>query len=173
MLKATDPRVLKFFNFIQGKPKNNDGFYVGSSQNASGLLYVIGDSTEAMIQVWLPLELIDYANAAAGSSGNRAVGIRIKGFKSTRHAAEEILRIFSSPESLARFINSSDCDYVLVTRRVASPKVHTDLRPAKEVFYSKYGFDTARQLMQKFGQALVRREFDILTMNEFELRYGL
>lgn len=51
-----------------------------------------------------------------------------------------------------------------------------DNRPAREVFFTKFGDKAAaiaKQLRDTFGAELVRREFDILTQNELELRYGL
>lgn len=52
-------------------------------------------------------------------------------------------------------------------------KIAIDDRPAREVFFSKFDIATAKMLRAKFGDALVRREFDLLTQNEFELRFGL
>lgn len=51
--------------------------------------------------------------------------------------------------------------------------ISMDNRPARESFFSKYSQDVAKQLRTKFGSDMVRCEFDVLTINEFELRYGL
>lgn len=176
-LTATDPRVVSFYNFISNKPKNSDGYYIGSKQNAAGLLYVISGD-RPMIQVWLPIELLEYANAAAGTSGNRAVGIRVAGFSSVKKAAEEILRIFSSPESLARFINSSECDFTGVTGRpVRETEVLITLGPwardEKKGFWSRYNKNDLQFLTAKFGKDLVSRAYSTLTLPEFEQLFGI
>ena len=120
---STDPRVVSYYNFIQGKAKNADGYYIGSTQNEAGLLYVIRGKNTNFIQVWLPRDLLDYANAAAGTSGPRAVGIRVGGFDTVESAAQEILRIFSSTKTLAQFINSSECDFRGYTASGKKPAV--------------------------------------------------
>ncbi len=49
----------------------------------------------------------------------------------------------------------------------------TDNRPVNEVFFNKYTMNDAKALQTKFGRDLVTREFNILTLNEFEMRFGL
>lgn len=178
MLTATDPRVVSFYNFINGKPKNADGHFVGSKQNEVGLLYVMGKE-HPMIQVWLPLELLDYANAAAGTSGNRAVGIRVTGFSSIKQAAEEILRIFSSPDTLAKFINSSECNFTGVTGRpVRGPKVVAEPKAndEKNGFWAYYGKEAKTELASlrsRFGQETVKQAYNTLTLREFQELFSL
>ena len=175
MLTSSDPRVISFYNFVNGKPKNSDGYYIGSKQNAAGLLYVISGD-RPMIQVWLPIDLLEYANAAAGTSGDRAVGIRVSGFESVKQAAEEILRIFSSPGSLAQFINSSDCDFTGVTgrpvhgpRKIAEPMACDE----KSGFWANYDKTIMQHLNIVFGRDLVRQAYATLTMREFENLFNL
>jgi len=131
-VSKNDPRIVNFYNFIQGKAKNADGYYIGSTQNEAGLLYVVRGKTTNFIQVWLPRDLLEYANAAAGTSGPRAVGIRVGGFDTVESAAQEILHIFSSTDNLAKFINSSECDFAGYT---PSRK--------KRTVVAKVGFDAA------------------------------
>ena len=170
MLTASDPRVVAFYDFIQGKPKNADGHYIGSTQNESGLLYVI-DGKEPMIQVWLPMDLIEYANAAAGSSGDRAVGIRVKGYRGIDAAANEVVRIFSSPETLAEFINSSECDYAgyhasrLAKKAAKAPK-------AVDVFWNKYGKEELAEIRARCeDRQQLAEDFQTMSMEDFEDKY--
>lgn len=175
MVNANDPRVVSFYNFINGKPKNADGYFIGSKQNAAGLLYVISGS-RPMIQVWLPIELLDYANAAAGTSGNRAVGIRVAGFTSVKQAAEEILHIFSSLESLAKFINSSECDFTTVTGRpVQGPKMAKEPMASDETagFWAHYTKDDLTRLVSIYGREMVKNAYTTLTLREFEELFSM
>jgi hypothetical protein len=170
VLSANDPRVVSFYNAIHYKPKDSNGFFIGSKQNAAGLLYVIGGE-HPMIQVWLPPDLLDYANAAAGTSGDRAVGIRRTGFSSVQQAANEILRIFSSPQSLANFINTSECDFTGVTGRPvrgSSVTIEPLAKDDKNGFWAHYTKETMAFLKSKFGKTLVAQAYDTLTLKEFE-----
>jgi hypothetical protein len=175
MLTATDTRVISFYNFINSKPKNSDGYYIGSSQNSTSLLYVMGGNSP-MIQVWLPIELIEYSNAAAGSSGDRAVGIRRSGYSSVKKAAEHILDIFSNPEKLAQFINTSECDYAQVhaeriAKRIAlkTPKVPS----AKEEFWNRYNKEVLTKLVVQYGRTVVQNAYNGLNIDEFEAQFNL
>jgi hypothetical protein len=175
MVTANDPRVVAFYTFIQEKPRNTDGHYIGSSQNESGLLYVI-DGKEPMIQVWLPRDLLDYANAAAGSSGERPVGIRAKGFSSVDQAADEVVRIFDTPENLARFINSSEADYQQyhaerAQRGRRGPVMAND---ADQGFWSRYGREEMLKLKATVkDHKQLTGDFQTMTLSDFELKYGL
>jgi len=175
MLTATDPRVISFYNFINSKPKNSDGYYIGSTQNSTSLLYVMGGNSP-MTQVWLPIELIEYANAAAGSSGDRAVGIRRTGYTSVKKAAEHILDIFSSPEKLAQFINGSECDYAQVhAERIANRALSKVPKPtmAKDEFWNRYTKEVLTELVNQYGRTLVQNAYNSLTINEFEAQFNL
>ena len=176
MLQPTDTRVVDFYNFVQAKPQNEDGHFIGSSQNQAGLLYVIAnDNTgDAMLQVWLPMDLIDYANAAAGSSGDRAVGIRVKGYKNAHVAADAITKIFSSPENLAEFINRSECDYAAHQATKAAKKAAKIPTKASELFWTKYNKDTLADIKIKFkDHKKLVADFQSMTMTDFELAYNL
>lgn len=161
-LTATDPRVVNFYNHYHTTVIKRPSLYT------AGLKSIV---------VTLPSELLDYANAAAGHSGfgagARPVGIR----RTVDNSGKVISAIFQSPDSLAKFINSSECnaaEYIETVRlRHASKSSTTDDRPANEVFFEKYTTNDAKALQLKFGKEMVIREFQILTINEFELRYGL
>ncbi len=71
----------------------------------------------------------------------------------------------------SRIQSKNSGNTVKISKKVITPKV--DNRPARDAYFEKYNHDTSKQLWAKFGRDLVRREFDILTINEFELRYGL
>lgn len=175
MLLSTDQRVVDFYNFVQAKPQNADGHFIGSSQNQAGLLYVISSIGDgAMLQVWLPIELIEYANAAAGSSGDRAVGIRVKGYKDSIHAAEAIKKIFSSPENLAEFINRSECDYAQHQATKAAKKAAKTPTKASELFWTKYNKDTLAEIKVKYkDHKKLVNDFQTMSMTDFEAAYDL
>ena len=165
---ANDQRVINFFNSMQTKPKNDKGQFIGRVDNGSGLLYVIGQSH---IQVWLPMDLIEYSNAAAGSDkGLRPVGIRVGGFKSANEAADELVDIFSSPENLAKFINQSEADFYDVYPTVG---IKVDNRLAETAWSDIYAKHNVKQLAEQFGRGAVIQARKLLTVNEFELRFGL
>jgi hypothetical protein len=165
--------VESMFNHYHTKVKTNPSLYTNRRDKNKAILVV------------LPKELLDYANHSSGHSGfaaaARPVGIR----RVVDDAKSALNQIFSSVASLTRFIESSECDaaeYIERIRRgegrsrtarklVSTSK--TDDRLAKEVFFEKYSRDDAKALQAKFGYDLVVREFNILTINEFELRFGL
>ena len=165
---ANDTRIVNFFNSMKTKPKNDKGQFIGRVDNSSGLLYVIGNSH---IQVWLPMDLIEYANAAAGSDkGLRPVGIRVSGFKSADEAANELADIFSSPENLAKFINQSEADFHDVYPGVG---INIDSRLANDAWSDLYAKYDIKTLASVFGRDTVIEARKLLTVNEFELRFGL
>jgi len=134
--------------------------------------------------VVLPKELLGYANRLAGHSGYastaRPIGIR----RAVPNPASFLKEVFNSVDSLRSFIMSSECDaeeYINEVKRRHSgdtskkkaSTVSIDNRPANEVFFEKYTANDATALRNKFGREMVIREFNILSINEFELRYGL
>ena len=134
-----------------------------------------------VLTVTLPDYLLDFANASAGhsgfGSGARAVGIR-KTTSDSRKARDEA---FSSIEALAKFIQSSECnaaEYILRVkeRHFKKAGVQTDDRLVatnKDVVADKHGKQIFIQLSKVFGRDVVQRSIDTLTVNEFELRFGL
>lgn len=166
MLTATDPRVVSFYDEYHRKAKTRPSLYLSSNN---------------CLTIVLPSSLLDYANASAGHSGfgagARPVGIR----RSVDNSKGTITNVFSSHEALASFISSSECnaaEYIEGVRakhlaRAGKAKSATDDRPANEVFFEKYTTNDAKALQAKFTRELVLREFNILTINEFELRFGL
>jgi len=169
-LTSTDPRVVSFFNHYHERKSTFPDMYVNTQDNQT-------------VNVVLPVSLADFANAAAGrfaigSDGIiRPKGIRVK----VSNAKDFVDSIFSSTDKLAQFLNSSEKDAVQVfcggvcissTKKV-KPSVKTDNRSARDAFFEKYTANDAKALQAKFGRELVIREFDILSINEFELRFGL
>lgn len=141
------------------------------------------DGNKAVL-IPLPKELLDFAERSAGHHGfPTAVPVGIN--RKVDNATQALKEIFESPESLERFIRTSACDgweYVsqinqgLIRRRLSKnvkTTSTTDDRPAREVYFTKYTKDTTTALHSKFGREFVLREFDVLTINEFELRFGL
>jgi hypothetical protein len=120
MLLSTDPRIVSFFDHYHAlKDKNPVAYAPASHPNC--------------VNVVLPVDLKDYCNAAAGTSGKGSnyapVGIRVK----SDNPSADIAKIFSSHLSLAEFVNSSDCTGMALSiskqngtyvkpKRVAKPK---------------------------------------------------
>ena len=181
MLQSNDTRVVSFYNDVNSRKRDSAGRLIGSSKSTTGYLYVTGGKRSA-VQVVLPMNLIDHANASSGvmgdsNSGVRPVGIRAGHFDSAEDAADYVSKIFSGPEELARFINTSECDAVYVpgAARVARPVVITDPleAPVRTVNLNQlYGAGTIHTLMNKFAKT-VREDFACLTVREFQDRYNL
>lgn len=140
-------------------------------------LYRSGDHA---VDVILPNDLLEYANAASGhsgfGSGARARGIRRECRNSTKFLAE----IFASTDTLARFLESSEKNaeaYIETVRerhaQKAQPKVA--MTNDRELgFWSKYNKDHMAQIKAKnrdHGQLI--QDFQTLTLTEFEQKYLL
>jgi hypothetical protein len=180
-LTSTDSRVVSFFSSVTGRQTDSNGRFIGSAKSTTGYLYVTADYS---VQVVLPMELLDYANAASGTmSGNRPVGIRAGSFSSASRAADEVSRIFSSVEALTKFLNSSECDATAeydptkVTMAVSKAKqivAMLDSRPVKDAFYDAgYDFTTVKTLRSTYGDKTVNADWAVLTLGEFKSRYAL
>jgi len=171
MITASDPRVKAWYDHVQLLPRDNHGrFIAGNACNGNGFLYVIGNPKQGWgIQPWLPQDLMEFANARSGTSGDRPVGIRIMGFDSVEQAADRIADIFDSPESISEFLNSSDCDYGAAPLRQKASKVPMAL----DEFWKKYDKDMARALSEKYGTAVVRAALETSTLAEFEIKFEL
>ena len=171
MITGVDPRVRAWYEHVQLLPRDKFGrFIAGNACNGNGFLYVIGNTKQGWgIQPWLPQDLMEFANAGSGTSGDRPVGIRITGFNSVDQAADRITDIFDSPESIAEFLNSSDCDYGAVPVRPKASKVPMAL----EEFWKKYDKYMAQALSKKYGTVVVRSALETSTLAEFELNFEL
>jgi hypothetical protein len=181
MLQSNDTRVVSFYNDVTSRKRDSAGRLIGSSKSTTGYLYVTGGKRSA-VQVVLPMNLIDYANASSGvmgdsTSGVRPVGIRAGHFDSAEDAADYVSKIFSSPDELARFINDSECDAVYTAggSRTPRPVIITDPlnAPVKTMnLNAVYGSGTMQTLMAKYSKT-VRDDFANLTVREFQERYAL
>lgn len=132
-LHANDPRVVSFFKYYHDKSKKIRDLYCKG---------------EGGVTVILPANLIDYCNAAAGNSGGanpRPCGIR----RSCDNPKAFIKLIFTSTQSLADFINSSECNAseLSYNRNVKKEKV---VRNVKKVTLSMEEISLiAREMMTK------------------------
>ena len=137
-------------------------------------------SIENCVTVTLPQELLGFANAAAGHSGfgagARPVGIR----RNCVNSKETIKEIFSSVDSLAEFIMSSECnaeEYIQNIKRKHAKKaasgVAIDDRPADSNFSVVLKKVNVQELVAKFGKEALLQARKVLTINEFELRFGI
>lgn len=165
-LTANNPYVIQLFNTYHERIKTRPHLFNNGN----------------MITVGLPAELLDYANAAAGhsgfGSGARPVGIRVTVDDSTKALKD----IFSSCDSLVKFINASECnaaEYIQRVRERYSSKpsanaITIDTRMVKDVFYEVgYDFATIQKLREVFGADTVKRDWDNLQVTEFQLRYAI
>ena len=132
-------------------------------------LYATGN----YVTVVLPTELKDYANAAAGTGvgdTHTPVGIR----KASPNAKQDVKRIFASVDSLAEFIKSSECNaYLAVEKAIAKKGPKIDNRPADTAFAEILKKININDLVERFGKEDLLRSRKTLTVNEFELRYGI
>jgi hypothetical protein len=170
-----EQHVKNFFNKVANGKIDSNGRFVGSSKSSTGYLYVTGN---AHVQVVLPIELIDYANAASGNMPGRPVGIRTAAYNTIQDAADAVAAIFESPETLAKFIRSSECDaefdpvaYETAKRR-GLVRTFTDERPANDAWTELYQKWNMKELAERFGRDTVIQARKLLTVNEFELRFG-
>ena len=133
-------------------------------------------NSNTLITVVLPKDLLEYSNASAGHSGfgagARPVGIR----RAVKNAERTLAEIFSTPESLAKFIESSEGDgpaYVegVRARHLASqtPKIPS----AKEVFWKHYTKADLDAMRAKFGRDLVLQAYNTLNIEEFNSQFDL
>jgi hypothetical protein len=161
-------KVIDFYNRYHAKKITNPNLYV--SGNA--------------VNVILPNNLLEFANAAAGHSGFGA-GARARGIRHTCYNAQkEIEAIFDTPETLADFLLSSECnadEYVETVRarhlgqssQKSKSRVSTDDRAADTnfaVLTAKYNMN---ELVKRFSVETCMQARKLLTINEFELRFGL
>jgi hypothetical protein len=171
MLNIDMNKVTDFFNHYHKKSISSPNLYVAHGNDA--------------VNVILPNNLLEFANAAAGhsgfGSGARARGIR----RSYVNAKSEIETIFSTVNTLADFLLSSECnaeEYVETVRMrhlgMKSTKksklyVVTDDRPADKNFAVLYEKHDIKTIVKRFGRETCLQARKTLTINEFELRFGL
>ena len=154
--------VEQFYNYYHAKKITNPDLYV---------------SNDSLITVVLPKALLDYANAAAGHSGfgagARPVGIR----RSVDNARAALADIFASVESLTQFILSSECnaeEYILQIReKHYQQQLGIDNRMAEDRWKDLFAKYDMQDLAARFGRDSVLTARRLLTVNEFELRFGL
>lgn len=164
-------KVTNFFNHYHTKKVSNQNLYVASSNDA--------------VNVILPNNLLEFANAAAGHSGFGA-GARARGIRRMcSDAKAEIASIFATVDTLADFLLSSECnadEYVETVRirhlgmkstKKSKLYVVTDERPADKNFAELNAKYNINKLVQFFGEELLLQARKNLTINEFELRFGL
>jgi hypothetical protein len=162
-----DQRIVDFYNHYHTRKVSRPELYVSGRDS---------------INVILPNNLLEYANAAAGHSGfgagARARGIRRQVNNSTKALAE----IFASPENLLKFLNTSEMNaeaYVegIRAKHLAQSKpaipVNTDELKASVEFWNRYTKDDLQNLLAKHGRDKVQKAYNSLTIKEFEIQFGL
>lgn len=127
-------------------------------------LYVSNINTLTIV---LPVELLDFANRAAGHSGfnagSRAVGIR----RVVSNAQSAIRQIFGSVESLVEFIETSECDYEgREVQTVIQSSPEESFIPAREQFWTTFTIANLKDLRNKYGVELVNTAMEKLTFTE-------
>lgn len=164
-------KVTDFFNHYHSKKITNPNLYVASGNDA--------------VNVILPNNLLEFANAAAGHSGFGA-GARARGIRRMcSNAKKEIASIFETIDTLADFLLSSECnadEYVETVRmrhlgmqstKKTKFRVVTDERPADKNFVVLNEKYDMQELVKRFGREVCIQARKNLTINEFELRFGL
>jgi len=129
----------------------------------TGYLYAFPDC----VQVALPKELAEYANAAAGNSNS----IRVF----TSNSVSKLKEIFRSFESLKNFVLQSECNALDGERERVRQRVRNliENKPADANFKYLHQKYDIRALAKKFGKDAVVTARQNLTVGEFELRFGL
>ena len=126
-----------------------------------------------LITLVLPLELIEYANSASGNSGQstgaRPVGIRVV----VSDAPEAIKEIFQSPESLAIFIETSECDAIKMPTGSAAKLKPAKILMANPEFWNRYDKNVMADLKRKFDYDKLKAGYQSMTIDEFEQAFGL
>ena len=164
-------KVVDFFNHYHSKKITSPNLYVASGNDA--------------VNVILPNNLLEFANAAAGHSGFGA-GARARGIRRMcSNAKTEIAAIFETVDTLADFLLSSECnadEYVetvrmrhlgMKTTKKSKLYVVTDNRPADKNFAVLTEKHNVQELANRFGREVCLQARKNLTINEFELRFGL
>ena len=157
-----DQRIIDFYNRYQTRKQSYPTLY---------------ESGKEQINVILPNNLLEYANASAGHSGFGA-GARARGIRrQVTNSAVALSQIFSSPESLLKFLESSEQNaeaYVesVKAKHLALAQVKVDPKASDE-FWNRYGKNELQDLVAKFGKATVQQAYTTLTITEFENMFGL
>lgn len=181
MLVSNDTRAVSYYNDVSGRKRDADGRLIGSNKSHNGYLYVIGNEGSYAVQVCLPLNLVEYANARSGTmSGMRPVGIRTADvFKTAEAAADAVANIFSSIDSLVKFINDSEADAHYVpgtinnTTKAQIITVDPLDRPMNSYILDQlYGKGTTMMLRTKFPKTVIN-DYNTLTRRDFEAKYNL
>lgn len=181
-LTINDQRVINFFNAVNDNDRDFNGNFIGSAKSKTGYLYVTGDND---VQVVLPVDLTDYANAASGNmSGGRPVGIRVKGFDTAESAAKFVTSTFSDINELVKFINSSKCDAVAYTDgapKSSKASIKIGAQMAKDAIYAIHGDTKGFAILKgirnahfntKERAAIMIKLFNETPFSEIELTYG-
>jgi hypothetical protein len=140
-------------------------------------LYRSGDHA---VDVILPNDLLEYANAASGhsgfGSGARARGIR----KECRNSSAYLAEIFASLESLARFLESSEKNAEAYIETVRAR--HAAQNKPKEVmaacpnagFWIKHTKEDMAAIKAKLkDHKVLVQDYQTMTLAAFEEKYAL
>lgn len=188
--------VISVFNKLNSIAKDHNGRLINGA-NKSGFAYVhmqpYTNNTRARIQ--LSCAPYEYHNKASGChltgvyNGYRIdniVACEDTGRSPTEVAADILADALTDVGTFLQFLETSPCDayedgVVPTANRSVGVKrmtiVKTDDRLIKDtgraVLGQKHGNDIFLVLSKQFGREVVRQDIDSLTVNEFELRYGL
>jgi hypothetical protein len=171
---SSDQRVIDWYNNYHAKKISNPSIYcVNSERSAPNIL------------ICVPQELTEYAESNAGHHGlPEAIPVGMR--RSASNPEAYVAAVFASTESVARFLNSSAADAPEYCATVRSRAKYTkeqltildlldsDVRIAFDKVYGQATANTVfAKLYAKFGKASVLSDYRVLTLNEFEMRYGL
>ena len=162
-----DQRIVDFYNHYHTRRVSRPELYVSGKES---------------INVILPNNLLEYANAAAGHSGFGA-GARARGIRrQTNNSAKALAEIFASPDNLLKFLNTSEMNaeaYVegIRTKHLAQTKpvipVNTDDLKASVEFWNRYTKGDLQNLLAKHGRDKVQKAYNTSTIKDFETQFSL
>ena len=151
-----NPAIVDFYNDFHRKVQSRPGLYISGNHS---------------LDVILPNDLIDYANAASGHSGFGS-GARARGIRRETSNPEKLrAEIFSSPEALERFLESSEKNadaYIATVRaRHLSQSIPKPIM-AKDEFWNRYNKDDLARIVAIFGRQRVQAAYNTATIEAFE-----
>lgn len=83
--------------------------------------------------------------------------------------------LYTLPQSAPQTARIKSAKVSFKTTRVSKAKaaINIDNRPAKDFIVAKIGFALVKDLIAKFGREAVQTAHDNLSVNEYELRFGI
>ncbi len=188
--------VIGVFNKLNGLKKDQAGRVVnGNCKTGYAYVHTVWGTNGKKAALQLSCAPVEYHNKAAGRHKSTGIvnGYRIEGItgceatgRSAVEVAADILAdALTDLASFQAFLETSPCDAyegaLPILTRKAGRNVSEIVKAVDErlvrdnvsLVAKKFGKRIMLELAEKFGRDTVKTDRDTLTINEFELRYGL